>query len=337
MSDALPLRHAAIGDVVLESGETARAVEVAYVLRDAAGPVDRLQAHRPLVLAIPALTGDAPGAAQWATEALATQGRGDVQLLALANLGSCTGTRTAPALDPHVAVTPRDMAAVAIRLLDALGAPRPHVVAGGSLGGMVALEVAIALGAPVHAVVLAAPAAQTPWAHGLGHLHREALRFGGPRDGLALARAIGMLSYRSATEFNGRFTVGGERTAVTYLRHHGERLLARFDAEAYARLVDAMDAHDVGRGRGGAAAALAPHAARVTGVGIPGDVLYPADDVRAWTEASGAHYASVTSVHGHDAFLLEPEQVGRILARALVSAETERRTGVAPARREPDA
>jgi homoserine O-acetyltransferase len=319
------LRHAAVGAIALERGGTAHAVDVAYVLRDAAGAVDRVPDGRPLVLALPALTGDAPGSAQWAIDALATQGRHDAIVLAVATLGSCTGTRTAPALAPETDVTPRDMATAAVRLLDALALPRPHVVAGGSLGGMVALEVTIALGAPVHAVVLAAPAAQTPWAQALGHLHREALRLGGPREGLALARAIGMLSYRSPTEFNGRFTTDGERTAVTYLQRHGVKLLERFDAEAYGRLIDAMDAHDAGRGRGGVAAALAPHASRITGVGVPGDVLYPADDVRAWTEACGAHYASVTSVHGHDAFLLEPEQVGRVLARALVAAETERR------------
>nr|MCU0625819.1 alpha/beta fold hydrolase [Gemmatimonadaceae bacterium] len=294
------LRHAAVGAIALERGGVAHAVEVAYVLRDASGPLDAVPAGRPLVLAIPALTGDAPGAAAWAVHALATQERRDAVVLAPASLGSCTGTRTAPALDASTAVAPRDIAATALALLRTLGLPRPHVVTGGSLGGMVALELALALGPATHAVALAAPAAQTPWAHGLGHLHREALRLGGARDGLALARAIGMLSYRSATEFNGRFTLDGERTAVSYLQHHGARLIERFDAEAYRRLIDAMDAHDVGRGRGGVVSALAPHAARITGVGIPGDVLYPADDVRAWTEASGAHYASITSVHGHD-------------------------------------
>lgn len=327
MSDAIPLRQVALGRTTLERGERLDRIDVAWVLRDAHGALDHCPIDRPLVVACPALTGDAPGAAAWAVDALATQGRRDAVVLAVATLGSCTGTRAVPALAADTAVTPRDMATAVIATLAAIGAPTPHVVTGGSLGGMVALEIAVALGAPVHAVVLAAPATQTPWAHALGHLHREALRLGGPREGLALARAIGMLSYRSSTEFNGRFTLDGPRTAVGYLQHHGARLLERFDADAYRRLLDAMDAHDVGRARGGVAAALAPHAARLTGVGIPGDVLYPADDVRAWTEATGAQYASITSVHGHDAFLLEPEQVGRILARALVAADIDRRTG----------
>ncbi|MCU0618302.1 MAG: alpha/beta fold hydrolase [Gemmatimonadaceae bacterium] len=327
MSDALPLRQVALERMVLDGRARLDRIDVAYVLRDTHGTLARCPVDRPLVVACPALTGDAPGAAAWAIEALATQGRHDAVVLSVATLGSCTGTRAVPALAADTAVSPRDMATVVVRTLAALGAPTPHVVAGGSLGGMVALEVAVALGAPVHGVVLAAPAAQTPWAQALGHLHREALRLGGPREGLALARAIGMLSYRSSTEFNGRFTLDGARTAVSYLQHHGARLVERFDADAYRRLLDAMDAHDIGRARGGLAAALAPHAARLVGVGIPGDVLYPADDVRGWTEASGARYASITSVHGHDAFLLEPEQVGRILARALVAAETDRRTG----------
>ncbi|MFL5538153.1 MAG: hypothetical protein ACJ8J0_04140, partial [Longimicrobiaceae bacterium] len=83
-----------------------------------------------------------------------------------------------------------------------------------------------------------------------------------------------------------------------------------------------MDAHDVGRGRGGVAAALGRFRGRWIGIGIPGDLLYSPEDVRAWTDVSGAAYRELISARGHDAFLLETEQVGAILAEALTVGES---------------
>ncbi len=61
----------------------------------------------------------------------------------------------------------------------------------------------------------------------------------------------------------------------------------------------------------------------LTGVGIPGDLLYAAGDVREWVDAVGAEYREILSPRGHDAFLLETEQVAEILAGALAAAELE--------------
>ncbi|MDB4949854.1 MAG: metX hom [Gemmatimonadetes bacterium] len=80
-----------------------------------------------------------------------------------------------------------------------------------------------------------------------------------------------------------------------------------------------MDSHDVGRGRGGAGKALRRAAAHLTGVGIPGDLLYPADDVRRWTDAACVEYREIASPLGHDAFLLEHDQVAAILSEALAA------------------
>jgi homoserine dehydrogenase len=108
-----------------------------------------------------------------------------------------------------------------------------------------------------------------------------------------------------------------------WLDAHGERLLARFDATSYTTLLDAMDAHEVGRNRGGVVAALGSIAHRLTGVGIPGDLLYPAETVREWTSAIGAHYVDLPSIHGHDAFLLETTKVSDIVRTAIARAEGE--------------
>ena len=95
--------------------------------------------------------------------------------------------------------------------------------------------------------------------------------------------------------------------------------------QRYRVLLDAMDAHDIGRGRGGTAAALRQlrDAGRVIAVGIAGDLLYSADVVRAWSAIARAEYHEIESVHGHDAFLLERGQVGRILSRALTASQRQ--------------
>jgi homoserine O-acetyltransferase len=89
-----------------------------------------------------------------------------------------------------------------------------------------------------------------------------------------------------------------------------------------------MDAHDVGRGRGGSGIALAAFDGYLLGVGIPGDVLYPADEVRTWTQAAGCDYAEIHSIRGHDAFLLETTQAASLLHHALSVSDTAGLPGV---------
>jgi len=105
------------------------------------------------------------------------------------------------------------------------------------------------------------------------------------------------------------------------LEHHGEKLVRRFTTKSYLTLLDAMDSHDVAQGRGSVARALAPFRGTLAGVGIPGDLLYPPEEVLRWTRASGAHYRELASPSGHDAFLLETEAVGTILAEDDVAGQ----------------
>lgn len=214
-------------------------------------------------------------------------------------LAACTGA----------VPTIRDMARGIIALARALELPAATFVTGGSMGGMIALEVGIESGAPTHALVLAAPAVQTAWAAGWNMIQLQALEIGGAEHGLALARAVGMMTYRTEQEFESRFghdaAARDGRTMQSYLQYHGRKLIARFDVTEYARRVQAMDTMDVGRNRGGWRAALEPHAARLSAVGFVGDTLYSADVVEKWTAAIGAHFTAVQSIHGHDAFLLE--------------------------------
>jgi homoserine O-acetyltransferase len=314
------LRTLRIPSFVLDSGEALHDVVQAFHLDGT------LNARRDnLVIVFHALTGSADAAGDWWKEIVGPGLALDTTRYAVLVpnlLGSCYGT-TGPtaATQDFPRITPRDQARLVARLVATLGVSDVALVTGGSLGGMVALEwTALYPGATRTAVVLAAPAAHTAHAIAWNAVQRVALDVGG-EAGLALARQISMIAFRSEREFNQRFgravEPDGRFSVEGYLNHHGFKLANRFNAASYRTLLDAMDAHDVGRGRGGVERALRGLRSAIYAVGIPGDQLYSADVVRRWATDAGAEYRELSSVHGHDAFLLEHEQVGAILRGAL--------------------
>jgi homoserine O-acetyltransferase len=240
-------------------------------------------------------------------------------------------------------LTIRDQVQAEALLADTLGVERWALVLGGSMGGMRVLEWAVTHPQRVDtALVLAstayATAEQIAWCqpqllairsdphfHG-GDYYDEAT---GPGAGLGIARRIAHVTYRSELELHERFgrqaqgaeePLGGAgRYAVeSYLDHHAGKLAGRFDANSYLVLTEAMSSHDVGRGRGGAAAALARATGRIVVAAVDSDRLYPPRlsqeivDAAPWAELHTLH-----SDYGHDGFLIEVEQVGAI-ARALL-------------------
>jgi homoserine O-acetyltransferase len=315
-----PLVHR-LSELELESGAVLRDVEQVYHLDGALN-----EARDNLVVVFHALTGSADAAGDWWRDVV---GPGcalntDRYAVLCANLlGSCYGSTGAwdPARRPFPRVTTRDMARLTKPLVDSLGVESVALAVGGSLGGMVALEFAVTSPALVRAtVVLAAPAAHTASAIGWNHIQRRAIGAAGA-EGLEIARMLAMMTYRTGDELDQRFgrevDVRGGYQVERYLDSQGHKLRARFDMHSYVSLLDAMDAHDVGRGRGGVANALRRVEGALVGVGIPGDRLYDVRDVRDWTERAGAAYREVHSVHGHDAFLIEVNQVSAILREAL--------------------
>src|SRR5664279_5333568 len=234
--------------------------------------------------------------------------------------------------------TVRDQVAVEVGLADALGITRWAMATGGSMRGMRALEWAVTHPDRVESLfLLACGAAATADQIGLcsGQLHaiRADPRFrggdyydaapgDGPHVGLGVARRLAHLSYRSEVELEQRFgraaqpgedTLTGGRYAVeSYLDHQADKLARRFDANTYVVLTEAMNSHDVGRDRGGLAAALTRVQATTTVVGIDSDRLY-----RLWQQEELAALIPtcrelhvVTSPYGHDGFLLERDAVG---------------------------
>jgi len=268
-------------------------------------------------------------------------------------LGGCQGT-TGPASDapdgkPYGSrfprITIRDQVAVEAALADELGISRWHAVVGGSMGGMRVLEWAVGYPERVaRAIVVSVGAYATAEQIGLCNVQIRALKTDpnwrggdyydaspgdGPHVGLEVARGIGQISYRSEIELDERFgrepqgvenpLAGGRYAVESYLEHHGELLVRRFDANTYIVLSDAMNHHDVGRGRGGIAAALSQVTAATTITGMSSDRLYP---LRLQTELadlipSAAGVQVVDTIHGHDGFLIEADAVGEIIRTAV--------------------
>ena len=269
-------------------------------------------------------------------------------------LGGCQGTTGPASVAPDGRwwgsrfpfVTVRDQVAVEARLAAELGVTRWAAVLGGSMGGMRVLEWAVTHADRVdRALVLAstayASADQIAWAQPQllairsdpafrgGNYYDERNRFAGPETGMGIARRIAHVTYRSGTELDDRFgrasqgledpLGGGGRYAVeSYLDHHAAKLSRRFDANSYLVLTEAMSSHDVGRGRGGVAAALQRITAETTVVAVDSDRLYPvrlSDEIT--TAVPGARQHTISSAYGHDGFLIEIEQVGGHIRDAL--------------------
>ena len=277
------------------------------------------------------------------------------------SLGGCQGS-TGPA-SPHPldgkpygsrfpVITVRDMVRAQVRVSDLLGIDVWHSVIGGSMGGMQVLEWGITFPHRVRTLVpiatcLQATAQQIAW----GAIGRRSIRLDpkwrggdyydaavgdGPWQGLAIARMVAQVTFRSDNVFTDRF---GRELADTdadynglglwdkfevenYLDHHGDKLIRRFDTNSYLIIGKAMDLHDVARGRGSLQTAASRITAPVLSMGISSDILYPTyqqKQIREIISESGGscEYVEIDSPHGHDAFLINLDQVGKPLVEFL--------------------
>jgi homoserine O-acetyltransferase len=267
-------------------------------------------------------------------------------------LGGCQGTTGPASCAPDGRawgsrfpfLTVRDQVAAEAALADVLDIDRWALVVGGSMGGMRALEWAVTYPDRVGAaVVLAATASATAeqiaWCQPqlLAIRSDPAWKGGdydrsgpGPVAGLGIARRIAHVTYRSELELAHRFGrsaqadevplgQGGRYAVESYLDHHADKLARRFDAGSYVVLTEAMNSHDVGRGRGGVRAALADVTADLHVVAVDSDRLYPprlSEELVAAAPAARP-LRTVESEYGHDGFLIETHQVGAVVREAL--------------------
>jgi len=274
-------------------------------------------------------------------------------------LGGCQGT-TGPASHSPAGrewaasfpfVTIRDQVATQVALSDRLGITTWAAVVGGSMGGMQALEWAVGYPERVERVaILATPAISSADQIALNTVQVDAVRIDpnfadgdyyeaadgdGPYRGLALARRMALLNYRSPNELNDRFERswqsglsplgGGGRYAVeSYLDFHGNKFTRRFDANSYITLVESMNSHDVGRDRGGVVSALGRVTAKALVLGIDSDRLFPVENQQLIARHLSANIDGddavvLSSQFGHDGFLIEDELVGSHIARLLAT------------------
>ncbi|WP_411700210.1 homoserine O-acetyltransferase MetX [Conyzicola sp.] len=359
-------RFVNVGAVQLERGGALPSVRIAY---ESWGTLNADRSNAVLVLH--ALTGDShviglpgPGhpTAGWWSGNIGTGKAIDTDewfVVAPNMLGGCQGT-TGPASHSPFGrewaadfpfITIRDQVAAQVAFSAALGIERWAVVIGGSMGGMQALEWAVGYPERLDRVaILAAPPTSQADQIALNSVQLEAIRMDptyadgdyydaadgdGPHRGLALARRMALLNYRSPHELNDRFERswqsglsplgGGGRYAVeSYLDFHGNKFSRRFDANSYITLVEAMNSHDVGRDRGGVAAALRRITAKALILGIDSDRLFPLEGQLLIAKhvpgnIDGTQATVISSDFGHDGFLIEDAAVGAHLARLLAA------------------
>lgn len=246
-------------------------------------------------------------------------------------LGSCYGTTGPASINPKTgkawcldfpAITTRDLVSAHELLRAHLGIQQIHTVTGGSIGAHQAMEWAILRPKLFqHLIVIAAGAFYTPWGIAFNESQRLALEadisfrsqaVDAGQAGLLAARSIALLSYRNHTIYNKTQADESEKTsdfkASSYQRYQGLKLVKRFNAHSYYILLNTLDSHNVGRGRGGPESALAAVKAKTLVVGISSDYLFPVEEQKFLANhINQAVYTEINSLYGHDGFLVEAE------------------------------
>jgi homoserine O-acetyltransferase len=218
--------------------------------------------------------------------------------------------------------------------MDYLEVDKIQLAVGGSLGGMQVLEWALMHGDMIERIMpIATSAGHSPWAIGFNEASRNAIKndpswkngnyTDQPNAGISLARKIAMLTYRSYTSFQGKFERlrnddSNKFEVESYLDYQGFKLSKRFDANSYLYLSEAMDNHDIGKDRGGIESALRSIKCKTNCIGISSDILYPLEEQKEIANSiPNAVYSEINSIHGHDAFLIEFDQLDKIIREFL--------------------
>jgi len=254
------------------------------------------------------------------------------------NLGSPYGTTSPDFIHPKTGdrygldfpkFTIRDTAILHVKLLEALGLKKIQLLIGGSCGGNIALEMAYFLADKVaHLALLCSSAKETPWGVGVHEAQRLALDAdqtfqanvsGTAEKGLKAARGMALLGYRTYTSIVQKQSESNDEVtenfrSASYIRYQGEKLVKRFDAHCYYCLLNALDTHNMGRGRGGVEKVLREITTKTLCIGIDSDLLIPPIEQKYIADhLPHATFVEIKSYYGHDGFLLEFEQIGLLL------------------------
>jgi len=257
-------------------------------------------------------------------------------------LGSCYGTTGPMSINPNTnkpyflsfpLITFRDIVNVNQKVKEHLSVKKIWVLTGGSIGAFQAMEWELMYpGTTENAILIATTAKSSPWVIAFSQSQRLSLLadqtfkqevIGGGNEGLKAARSIALLSYRGRSSYNitqqdeSEDLLDGYR-AKTYQTYQGEKLVKRFDAYTYYTLLGALDSHNVGRNRGGVEKALSQIKAKTLVVGIDSDILFPTEEQKQLAAfIPNATYAEIHSNFCHDGFLIEHQQLTKIIKQFL--------------------
>jgi len=279
-------------------------------------------------------------------------------------LGSCYGSTSPRTVNPDNGkpygtsfpdISVKDTVRLQLHMLrEHLGLNSVKCVIGGSFGGMQALEFGAQAGTTsnifnvnsepfVKSVIpIGCGAAHTAWQIAISETQRQAIyadpkwNNGNPSwddlpyQGLAVARQIGMISYRTHSGYETKFGRSLKQpvsppygsaapwNVKSYLEYQGQKFLSRFDPITYIKLTEQMDTHDLGRGRGGIENALRDIQIPALVLGINSDILYPLCEQEQLAHLlPNAELKIIVSDAGHDGFLLEQKQVGGFITQFL--------------------
>ena len=234
---------------------------------------------------------------------------------------------------PRISV--RDMVRCHQLLARHLGIERVKLLIGSSIGGFQCMEWAIMEPDFTESLALIATTPRTePWAAAFNESQRMAIRidptWGQPNDeagldGMAVARSIALISYRGGAAYNATQEemtnveeASFDRRAHSYQQYQGEKLRRRFNAYSYYRLSEAVDSHNIARGRGSIAEALQRIKARTLVVAISSDILFTVDAHLPLKEhIANAEFHVIESEFGHDGFLVEHDKLNVIITNFL--------------------
>ena len=231
-------------------------------------------------------------------------------------------------------ITVRDMVRAHQLLAEYLGIKRVKLLIGSSIGGFQCLEWSVMQPDFAERAAFIATTPRTkPWASAFNESQRMAIQsdptFGERNaeaglDGLAIARSIALLSYRGGMAYDKTQEdadpdeASFERRVHSYQRYQGEKLRRRFNAYSYIRLSQAVDSHNLGRGRGKVEDVLKQIKAKSLVVAITSDILFPPSDHQILIDnIPDVEYHLIDSDFGHDGFLVEHKQLNDIILNFL--------------------
>ena len=258
-------------------------------------------------------------------------------------LGSCYGSSGPLSDNPETGkpyystfpqVTIRDMVKVHQLLQKHLGVKQVQLGIGGSMGAYQLMEWAVADQSLFQNLCLLVTSAKaSAWETAVHEAQRlaiesdcawkeDALHAG--RNGLKAARGIGMLTYRNYEAFKRTQEDDEEKLdnfrASSYIQYQGEKLAKRFNAQSYHLLTKSMDCHNLGRGRASVENALEMIQANTLVIGVDTDILCPISEQEFIAQhIPNSRLEVISSLFGHDGFLVETETVSSLLADFLSS------------------